>query len=462
MPASPTPPDAAPAKSRPAKTPAPTPASDAPPTVPAPSSPAGGGARLQWLDALRGLAALVVVFEHSLDVLFPEIRRGVSPWFDFGRYGVFVFFIVSGYIVPASLERRGSVREFWIGRMFRLYPLWAVAAVVGLGLGLAKAGWDPPGDLTAKPWTSALAHLTMLQDLLGVPNALNVFWTLSYEMVFYLLVTAMFVAGVHRASALTAVLLAAAAAAFGALLPTTLLAAHSRAGTIAAAALLMAGGLVAVMSGNRVVRRCGVAVLGVLALGLVTLNHRVGGVESLAIIATMFAGSGIYRIQKGQTPRWPGIAAVVAVPVLTLAGGAYLALTEQRLPYGATGDWGWPAAVAAAWLTFALGMLLRNRRMPPFLPWLGVISYSVYLLHSPVVQIIWRITDEPDRITVPVRLLWMVVLISAVLVVGALAHRHIELPMQRAGRRLIRRRRARAAAADEFPARAESLSPGPT
>src|ERR671924_2089375 len=88
--------------------------------------PPPSGRRLAWLDGLRGLAAMVVVFEHSLNVLLPEVRRTASPWFDFGRYGVFVFFLVSGYIVPASLERRGDVRAFWIGRFLRLYPLWAL------------------------------------------------------------------------------------------------------------------------------------------------------------------------------------------------------------------------------------------------------------------------------------------------------------------------------------------------
>jgi peptidoglycan/LPS O-acetylase OafA/YrhL len=38
------------------------------------------------------------------------------------QYGVFVFFLVSGYIVPASLERKGSVHGFWVSRVFRLYP----------------------------------------------------------------------------------------------------------------------------------------------------------------------------------------------------------------------------------------------------------------------------------------------------------------------------------------------------
>ncbi|MFD0536999.1 hypothetical protein ACFQY7_27985 [Actinomadura luteofluorescens] len=44
--------------------------------------------------------------------------------------------------------------------------------------------------------------MTMLQDVLNVPNAMNVLWTLSYEMAFYLLVVALFVVGGHRRSAL--------------------------------------------------------------------------------------------------------------------------------------------------------------------------------------------------------------------------------------------------------------------
>lgn len=111
---------------------------------------------MSWLDALRGLAAMVVVFEHSLDVLLPEVRRGASPWFDFGRYGVFVFFLVSGYVVPFSLERRGSVRHFWAGRVFRLYPAWFVSAALALALGSAACPTgSPPRSASAPgrpPW----------------------------------------------------------------------------------------------------------------------------------------------------------------------------------------------------------------------------------------------------------------------------------------------------------------------
>ncbi|WP_433354058.1 acyltransferase family protein [Microtetraspora malaysiensis] len=134
--------------------------------------------RMAWLDALRGIAALVVVFEHALQPLLPEARIPVKAVFEPGWYGVMVFFLVSGYIVPASLERRGSVRAFWISRFFRLYPLFGVS-VAGMAL-LVTLGWD---DLhiwwSTRPFSLALGHLTMLQNLQHMPNLVNVLWTLS-------------------------------------------------------------------------------------------------------------------------------------------------------------------------------------------------------------------------------------------------------------------------------------------
>src|SRR4030088_1758729 len=114
------------------------PVSDAPVTlnpalaaVPAPAAAAvpaaRAGRRLAWLDALRGIAALFVVFDHLGYYVLQHARVVVYQWFDPGLYGVFVFFMVSGYIVPASLERKGSVRGFWVSRVFRLYPLYIFA-----------------------------------------------------------------------------------------------------------------------------------------------------------------------------------------------------------------------------------------------------------------------------------------------------------------------------------------------
>ena len=138
-----------------ASIPEPAPASPAPPS-PAPASqltrpPAAAGtpSRLAWLDLLRGIAALFVVFDHLSYYLLQHVRAEVYNWFDAGNYGVFVFFIISGYIVPASLERKGSVRTFWISRLFRLYPLYLLAVGIAVALyfahfgGLRGEGTDP-------------------------------------------------------------------------------------------------------------------------------------------------------------------------------------------------------------------------------------------------------------------------------------------------------------------------------
>jgi peptidoglycan/LPS O-acetylase OafA/YrhL len=57
--------------------------------------------RSGWLDALRGIAALVVVFDHSTYTFLPDIRRELMPEFNTSPYGNMVFFQVSGYLNPA-------------------------------------------------------------------------------------------------------------------------------------------------------------------------------------------------------------------------------------------------------------------------------------------------------------------------------------------------------------------------
>jgi hypothetical protein len=65
------------------------------------------------------------VFDHLTYSVLLSVRNSVYHWFDPGQYGVFVFFLVSGYIVPASLERKSSVRGFWVsrrGQRTRIHP----------------------------------------------------------------------------------------------------------------------------------------------------------------------------------------------------------------------------------------------------------------------------------------------------------------------------------------------------
>jgi peptidoglycan/LPS O-acetylase OafA/YrhL len=60
--------------------------------------------RLAWLDALRGWAAIIVaVFHVSPLVLGTTLHLRIFGVIDLGKYGVLLFFLVSGYVIPMSL-----------------------------------------------------------------------------------------------------------------------------------------------------------------------------------------------------------------------------------------------------------------------------------------------------------------------------------------------------------------------
>ncbi|MEU2587909.1 acyltransferase [Streptomyces avermitilis] len=392
-----------------------------------------GLSRLGWLDALRGIAALVVVFDHSSYAFMAEFRRELMPEFNTGRYGIMVFFLVSGYIIPASLERRGCVRTFWIGRVFRMYPLWvaAVTAVLVLHLmGIAEIRADLGRQSLA---AVAVAHVTLLQELLGTPNLLLVLWTLSYEMAFYLLVVALFTVGFHQRSAAVAVTLAVLAAVSGTagvVLPVSALSGAVGTGPlVAVASMAMVVAICSASAASPVLRVFGGVLGGVLALVLAPFNGTVPVWEGLVILAVMFLGTAVHRAEHGQST-WRYAACTVVVVVACAVGSAY--------GYGDGSHFtrrGWIVAFLLAVVTFGVGLALRRRRVPCWLTGLGTISYSVYLVHPVLLAVTdgtigrWR-RDNP---------VLEVAFFAMLLPLCVLSYRYIEAPSQTWGRKLARR-----------------------
>nr|WP_325176314.1 acyltransferase [Streptomyces liliifuscus] len=387
---------------------------------------------MAWLDALRGIAALVVVFEHASYSFMPEFRQELMPQFNTGRYGILVFFLVSGYIIPASLERRGCVRTFWIGRVFRMYPLWAmaIAAVLAVNLlGLANMR-DFGHQDTA---TATVAHVGLLQELLGTPSVLLVLWTLSYEMAFYLLVVALFTVRLHQRSAAVAIVLAVLAAvsvAAGITLPDAALSGLVGTGLLiglASGALILA--ICCASTGSPALRVFGGVLGGVLALVLVPLNGTVPLWEGLIILAVMFLGTAVHRAENGQSSWW-WAGCTAAVVVACAVAGAYWNTDEA--PFTRQG---WILAFLLAVLTFGVTLAWRHRRIPHWLIWLGTISYSVYLLHPVLLAVSdgtigrWP-RDNPVLV---------VAFLALLLPLCALTYRYIEAPGQAWGRKLARR-----------------------
>ncbi|MCX4697069.1 acyltransferase [Streptomyces sp. NBC_01604] len=391
-----------------------------------------GPSRLGWLDALRGLAALVVVFDHSSYTFMADFRREVMPQFNTSRYGIMVFFLVSGYIIPASLERRGCVRTFWIGRIFRVHPLWAAVVTMLLALhllGVAELR-DFGGQSAA---TVAVAHATMLQELLGTPNLLLVLWTLSYEMAFYLLVVALFTVRQHQRSAATAAVLAVLAAvsvAAGVVPPACALSGMVGTGPlITFASIAMVAAICCASAGSRVLRVCGGVSGGLLGLVLVAFNGTVPLWEGLVILAVMFLGTAVHRAENGRST-WRYAAGTAVVVVACAVGSAYR--------YG-DGDHftrrGWIAAFLLAVLTFGAGLACRRRRVPRLLTGLGTISYSVYLVHPVLLAVIDSTVGRRRQDSLVLEVAFFVVLLPLCVA----THRYVEVPSRRWGRGLAER-----------------------
>jgi peptidoglycan/LPS O-acetylase OafA/YrhL len=409
-----------------------------------PGSQPGGGGRLAWLDALRGMAALCVVYAHFGARVFTWLHVAIYRVFDPGLYGVVVFFLISGYIVPASLERRGSVRTFWVSRLFRLFPLFLLVVAITLFLHIFNlASVQDTGQNVA---ASVLSHLFMLSDLLAGTNIIVVIWTLAYEMVFYLVLTALFTAGLHRRSSTFAVTFAAAALLLGGLLPTAWLSDNTigRTQIAVTADILVIGGLALAVLTRGVPRALGAWLAALTGLILVAFNERRDAYEGLSILALMFTGTMLYRARRGQISRRR--AAIVAAGILAAVITAGYWHIPQVSPSSqpAILQHEWVTSVALAGLTFALGLTMQERRVPRPLAWLGLVSYSVYLVFP-------LLLDLYDDIPFPAayrHLPWLqaaatVLYLGALLACAALTHRLVEAPMQQLGRRVAARFDAR-------------------
>ena len=143
--------------------------------------------RLDAVHCLRGLAALSVCLLHiSVATLFvfPPSIQAVA-WL--GGFGVPMFFLISGFVVPLSLLGRGySIRafpRFVARRIVRLDPPYFAA----LGLALLLALVRTQDGATFPYHASDVAlHVGYLSGLARRPWIVSVFWTLGIEFQYYL------------------------------------------------------------------------------------------------------------------------------------------------------------------------------------------------------------------------------------------------------------------------------------
>jgi peptidoglycan/LPS O-acetylase OafA/YrhL len=343
------------------------------------------------IDGLRAIAALGVMIEHIFGDLLRQTPRAAGPMnavadsvvqsVSLGRFGVALFFLISGFVVPFSIGGERPLAHFAISRLFRLYPAFWLALAV-----LATMAWlagEQPSMMTV------LANMTMAPTLFGHPWLSPIYWTLFIELVFYVLVALLFsVDRLRNVGALSVLSLALVAAT---VLPVQ----------------LRTHGVV-----NLPVQYLGMH-LSFLFLGLLLRLWLVERVQSarISVLALALAQFG----------------AVLSVSDFSLARGDNF-IMEGRTPI--------LTAYVLALVTF-LAAVRFGRPRSLMLARIGLISYSMYLFHWCANVVVYRFLPLTGQIS---DVIVMLVCIVLTLMISSLVYRIVERPMIMLGRAIVLRR----------------------
>jgi peptidoglycan/LPS O-acetylase OafA/YrhL len=292
------------------------------------------------LDILRAIAVLAVMAHHIF--AFTGIH---TPYFAElgGLVGVQLFFVISGYLIAESATHH-SLKNYALHRFFRIFPAYWIA-YLGVGLFSGALTWE---RIAERPG-SFLLNLANLQQLYAPAllelDVLHVTWSLTVEVLWYLLAPLVVIA--YRRWAWLA---------FGGMIALSLL------WSMAAERHLLHG---------------------LYAHGFAAMTQAVLPGQDIVLINAgfpaelMFFGLGALIYRYRQQALGLGSSLLVLTVFLTLGlAEHYINLLPSPTVFTGLG-------IAALFI-----LLLRAPAFDvPFLVHIGKISYSVYLLHFPV--IIW-------------------------------------------------------------------------
>jgi peptidoglycan/LPS O-acetylase OafA/YrhL len=371
------------------------------------------------IEALRALAILLVIAAHISALLSPDSwYRTVLAHFRFG-YGVDIFFCISGFIITKSIlqeipESRSfrSIRTlalpFWTRRFWRLMP----SALFWVLMGLLLAGWAggrgyiPSLDKFAWPATAAALQFFNVifpacRDA-GTCGTVGVYWSLSLENQFYLL------------------------------LP-----------------------IVAVLAGKRWIS----LVFGAVFLIQFFLERQLTDPTpalwafrtdaiALGVLLALWQDHNSYQRLK------PDLLANRSLTIIFLIGmiAALGAITTPVAPIPFAMGWTAVGSAVLVWIaSYNQNYLARSRIMIALCAYIGSRSYAIYLSHFIVLFGIRHFLFSPAGSQTPTPYdAWSVSLYVGSFVVGTLAcsefnYRYIETPLRRRGESIARTMKARSA-----------------
>ena len=330
-----------------------------------------GPLHLTHVEGLRAIAAYVVFVNHAYaQVWLPPDH--MPPWFlslftyslVAGHLSVTVFIVVSGYclmlpVARAGIELRGGAAAFFKRRARRILPPYYGALALCLVLIWTIIGtptgtlWDVPIEVKQTKVVAILSHLLLVQDFFGTSKINHVFWSIAVEWQIYFLF-ALLVWSWRR---------------FGA-------------GATITAALACGYALRVGLDGTRV-DRAAPQYLGLFALGM------------LAAYVVQSPSPRVVRARESFP--WATVAAACVAGTAALSGVLGWRHTAHLFHVVDL-----PVAVATMSLLVATSRPGESR-LRAILAWrplvfVGTFSYSVYLIHAPLLQILWQYVLEPAHL----------------------------------------------------------------
>jgi peptidoglycan/LPS O-acetylase OafA/YrhL len=343
---------------------------------------AGAPGRLEFVDGVRALAAMYVVAHHLYLAVYHGFPTNSGPAVFtpllYGHFGVAVFIVVSGFslgLAPAKRGwqlGRGGYWTFMRRRAWRILPpYWAALAVSVALVAVIGTRIDDPIS-----WKGVATHFFLVQDVVEGRTPNGAFWSIAVEWQLYWV------------------------------FPLLLLVRRRR-GPVVLTALIMAAVVAVGIAGDH---GGGMAVDKILGLSPQLGALFVYGLVAAAVTSRS-SGTGAGR-------SW-GAFALLAGVVVVLAC-AWLG-TER-----AVSDLYWldllVGAATACGLAFATrAVTSRTRRALEWRPLvsLGQFSYSLYLVHAPLVLLAWFFVVEPLDLPSGAALATMVGVVWPVIVVAS-------------------------------------------